>query len=451
MPNGPEYQSKLRSALEWSLQATVRQHPGLLYGVSNEVKDGIPLYTQLSQIDRQDVLEIIDSRDVGLTIGESNGETADSMLSHILGQKHADAWPDNKPAWKVILLEHIHSGGSDHVALARLDVAFFAHHAIADGLSGVAFHASLMDNFPSISASLSPPSWPMALNEMRPVPAAVEECVDCLSCTCAVCSSSPSTCDQRVWAGTAMSRVPMVDFRSMVRIVAISARNLSVVLQKCKRSGITLTGLLHAVICTSLCRVIKEEVPGFRAVTPFSVRRHTKASNGDVVNHVSFLTSYVGGTQLSRVKGCEGGSAAEEQHITQMARSIGSDMAAKVKQFPHDGMATQLSRIQDLMSHCRCQGGRARQHTYELSNLGSSSDVVPPDDSNLALEKLVFTQCGMGAGPAIGFNCVSTRGGPLTISITWQEGVVEESLIERVSRDLEDWFGCGRAKINRGS
>ncbi|KAI5458679.1 hypothetical protein BGZ63DRAFT_474313 [Mariannaea sp. PMI_226] len=415
---------------KWSLQATIRQHPGLLYGVSDEAKAGIPLFRQMYQIDRRDVLEVIDSRYIDSTNGELSEATPDAVLSRIIGERHAELWPINKPAWKVIVLEHIHAckdRESNHVALVRFDIAFLAHHAIADGLSGISFHRSLMEHFQDISRELSPPPWPMVFDEIRATPAPVEDCVDCLSCTCAICSSSNS-CDEQVWSGAVISPVPAVGFKSMVRMVTIPTERLSDVLQKCKRSNITLTGLLHALICTSLYRGIKD-VPGFRVVTPFSVRRHTKASDRDIVNHISFLTSYVPRTELSKIEKCEPGSATEEQHIIQLARSVGSDMAIKVNQFPHGGMATQLSHVQDFMSLCESQGGKKRSCTYELSNLGSASNISTPNSSNLKLEKLAFTQCGMVAGPAIGFNCASIRECQTNMGTKMESEIVTEWII----------------------
>lgn len=45
---------------------------------------------------------------------------------------------------------------------------------------------------------------------------------------------------------------------------------------------------------------------------------------------------------------------------------------------------------------------------------------------------MVFTQCGMVTGAAIGCSVVSTRRGPLVAGITWMEGVVEVELLERI-------------------
>lgn len=363
--------------------------------------------------------------------------TADVMLCRILGERHADLWLNNKPAWKVVVIEHIHcprSQDPENERVTRLDIAFFAHHAIADGLSGIAFHTSLMEALQNLSELSYPPTWPI-VSSPKNAPPAVEERVGCLPCTCTICNS-PSTCKGPVWAGNPISPAPLVDLKSMVRVLSISAEMLSSVLKRCKLSNITLTGFLHALICTFLCRGVKD-VPGIRAVTPFSVRRATGVSEREIVNHISFLSTYVPGEDLSNVEDSERGSTTEEQRIIQLAQFFSSDIATKVKQFPHGSMFTHLDGVKDLLSLCQSQAGTERIYTYELSNLGSASSVPNQPSDHLKLDKLIFTQCGMVSGPAIGFNCASIRGGSFTISITWERGVVEESLIEQLAKDLE--------------
>ncbi|KAJ4269004.1 Alcohol acetyltransferase [Fusarium torreyae] len=449
----PPGESRLDFSLERALQSTIHLHPGLLYGVSDESEAGVPLYRQVHHIDRQDVLNIVTSQDINSISSESTGKVADALLSQVLGEGHSELWPENKPAWRVVVLKHIHdSNNSDsrQSSLIRLDIAFFMHHAIADGLSGIGFHASFMDIFKSVLGLQNPPSWPMIFEDRRATPVAIEERVDCLSCDCNICNS-PGVCDQKAWGGAPISLAPTLNFKSLVRIVTIPPKELSSVLQNCKRSKITLTGLLHSLICTTLRRGIKEDVPGFRSVTPFSVRRHTGASDRDIVNHVSFLTSYVSRTELDKIYDCELGSTAEEQHIIDLARSFGKEIMTRVKEFPHGSMVTRQNRIEDMLSHCQSQGGTERQYTYELSNLGSTSDIVAPEDSGLELEKLVFTQCGIVAGPAMAFNCASTKGGPLVIGITWERGIVEEAVVDHVARELESRLGCGDTDGNHQS
>ncbi|RSL41027.1 hypothetical protein CEP53_013016 [Fusarium sp. AF-6] len=434
-PSAPTI-NRLQFALERCIQETIRQHPGLCYGVSDEMNAGIPLFRQLDYINRRDVLEIIDARHVSVPT-DMNQSTADVVLNRVLGERHANLWLNNRPAWKVVVIEHVHSPrreDPENSGLTRLDIAFFAHHAMADGLSGIAFHASLMEAFQNILELSYPPTWPMVFTP-KDAPPAVEERVNCLPCTCTICSS-PSICKGPVWAGNPISPAPLVDFKSMVRIISISAENLSGVLKRCKLSNITLTGLLHALICTSLCRRFKG-IPGIRAVTPFSVRKLKNASGREILNHISFLTTYVPGTELGKIAGSTLGSAVEEQHVIQLAQHFSNDIGTKVKQFPHGSMFTHLSGVKGFLSLCQSQVGTERLYTYELSNLGSASSIPIQSRNQLKLDKLVFTQCGMVTGPAMSFNCASVRGGSLTISITWEWGVVEESLIEQVAQDLK--------------
>ncbi|KAF5003150.1 hypothetical protein FDECE_10295 [Fusarium decemcellulare] len=361
------------------------------------------------------------------------GESApDVVLTQTLERLHTGLWPPGKPAWKVVFLEHFDESDGPRI---RLDIAFLAHHAIADGMSGISFHTSLMENFQHLSKFHDLPPWPMIFPDRRPSPKQVEEFIDTLSCTCEICNGS-SVDNEPIWGGNVISSSSPTDFKSRVRLITIHSKKLSELLRGCKQSKITLTGLLHGFICASLCHRVKE-APGFRGVTPFAVRNHTKASSRDIVNHVSFLTSFVPGTKLQEIRESTPHSAAEEHLIIQLAESMGREIATTVKQFPHGCMTTKISRIENMEAHCGGQEGKERSCTYELSNLGSVSSIPIFPHEGLKLEKLVFTQCGMVVGPALSFNCASVRDGLFTMSITWEEGIVEESLVEYLARDLQ--------------
>ncbi|EWG51648.1 hypothetical protein FVEG_16830 [Fusarium verticillioides 7600] len=423
--------NELDNALEYSLQATIRQHSGLRYGICDAKEAGVPLFRQIRAFDREDVLKVIDGQDVNGNDGKDGGKTEDT-LSKVLENGHSELWLENKPAWKVVIMKHTSNYASG--PSITLHIAFFAHHAISDGLSGVAFHASLMSNF-KLDTPV-PAKWPLELNEVQDPPPTIEERVGCLSCNCTTCTT-PDKSDEPVWGGGPIPSAPTVNFESRVRIVTVPAAPFSALLRKCKKANVTVTGLLHAIICASLNASIKENIPGFRTVTPFSARRHTGASDGDIVNHISYLTSYVSREDLQKLRDYHRGSDTEEQLIIDLARRFSNEVARKVKEFPHGSMVTKLSQVSDVLRECQHQSGTERRYTYELSNLGSVSSICPPEGSGIKLERLVFTQCGFVAGPALGFNCVSTRRGDFSISITWQKGIVEESIVEDITRELD--------------
>ncbi|KAF4501665.1 hypothetical protein FAGAP_2117 [Fusarium agapanthi] len=423
------------NALEHALQATIRQHAGLQYGISDEKEAGVPLFRQIRTFGRQDILGVVDSQHVKAH-DEEAVDANDDALSKSLQNGHSELWPEDKPTWKVVVVKHT----SDFTSGApfRLHIAFFAHHAIADGLSGVAFHASLMNNLKLDTST--PARWPLELNEVQDPPPTIEERVDCLSCNCAICTT-PDKSDESVWGGGPIPAAPTVNYKSCVRIVTVPAAPFSSLLQKCKQANITVTGLLHAIICSSLNNSVEEDIPGLRAVTPFSARRHTGASDSEIVNHISYLTTYVTEEELQKIKAYKQGSTTEEERVIDLARRFSNEVATKAKEFPHGSMATKLSQVHDIIQECHSQGGTQRRYTYELSNLGLVSSICPPEGSGIKLDRLIFTQCGFVAGPALGFNCVSTRGGDFTISITWQSGIVAQSVVEDVVQELQSRLG----------
>ncbi|KAF5027000.1 hypothetical protein F66182_874 [Fusarium sp. NRRL 66182] len=428
--SNPSQKERFYFALESSLQTTIQQHPGLLYGISDEAENGIQLYRQLSKFEKQDILEMVDSRDISLASNKPGNTTHEAVLSKVLGERHGEFFTANKPAWKMIVLEHeipSSSRKSAESALQRLDIVFLAHHALADGMSGIPFHASLMANFPSISTSTSAPTWPMILNDLRPAPPQVEESIEFSPCDCEICSSR-STDDRPVWAGPRIPSLPIVSFQSMARIVTISPKDLLDVLRRCKQAKATLTTYLHALICASLVRRIEEDVPGIRASTPFSLRKHTKTSDDDIVDHASNVTCYVSRAQLNKLAACEAGSVTEEQHIGDLAQFFRREIVSKVNQFPHGDMIAKISQVTDFdfASFSQSRAGKERTTTYELSNLGSASTVIPPHDSGLVLDKMVFSQCSSVTGQALGFNC---------------HGVVQESLVDAVAMELQTRLG----------
>jgi hypothetical protein len=431
------------SALEIAIQATIRQHSGLRYGISEQTDRGIPMFEQLRTIEREDVLEIIP--------GEHSG-TPDKSLSEVLRKFHTNLWLHEKPAWKAVVVEYLAEGLK---TTPRLHIAFFAHHAIADGLSGIAFHTSLMENLNFVPDPSLSPNWPLELGDCQKIPPAVEECMDISPCKCAICDTQNVTTPS-VWAGGNISSTPIIDFQSRVRIITVPQAELSNLLQRCKLAKATLTGLLHAYICIALRRalssnrMIQGSEQGFQSVTPFQIRQHTGASERDILNHVSYLTTYVPHIELDRTVTHERFSESEAKGILELARFFSHDLVNKVKAFPHgSNMAGQLSQIEDPLQQCQSQSGQKRQYTYELSNLGSTSSIIPPEGSGVTLERLAFTQCGLVAGPALCFNCVSFKGGPLTLSITWQTGTVLESVVERVANELEARLGCP-SNLERG-
>jgi hypothetical protein len=216
-----------------------------------------------------------------------------------------------------------------------------------------------------------------------------------------------NTDNGHIWAGGVVSLPSLNDYRSRVILVTVKPDVISALIADCRQLGITLTNLLHGIICATLSHLVND-APGFRAITPYSARRFTKAHLDDIVNHVSFARKFVSLSTIQRLKSCKPHSQEEFHHILELAREFSREMDAALAQFPYGNGWAELGHVQDLEAHCRDQAGQDRACTYELSNLGNLGNQSQPKSLSkhgpFALESLAFTQCGTVAGQAIGFN-----------------------------------------------
>lgn len=241
------------------------------------------------------------------------------------------------------------------------------------------------------------------------------------------------------WTATPPSLPSINDYISRVHLITIPSNQVQNILKVCRHLSITLTGLLHGLIISYFSRTIPSS-QGFRAVTPYSMRRFTQTSNDEIVNHISYITTDWKEPLISSVRRTAEGSKEEEAAISQVSSQFQISLLTELSNIPTRGPSAliEISKISDFDKSCEESMKGKRGYTYELSNIGV---VEIPErkegDLRVRLENLAFTQCGMVAGPAVGCSVVSVKGGPLILSLHWQEGVVGEGFMEDMKGFLE--------------
>lgn len=428
--SGPNENQQLRDVLESSLQAIITKQPGLCFAISHETKSSAHLYQQLQTIDLEDVARFVDV--------ECDADDEDSLqraLVHEVEAIHSAIWQPGRPAWKATFI-----CSSVDKSTARVAVSFAAHHAIADGMSGRAFHASLKQELDTALRQGSRPSWPLQLPSTPRVPTLIDDIIDFNDASLRVAEAA----QKPVWGGPPIPSTIPDDFKSRVRFSTFSSQEVSRALAVSKQRGVSLTNLLHGIICISLRRSLRDKnVPAFRSGTPYSLRRFTGASPQAIVNHMSFRPHYTPGSVLDQAARCEEYSPQEEEYINQLAREHRDAMADELARFPKGNVWIGVTGVDDVEGSCRARLGGQRDSSFEFSNLGS----LEVKDGSLSkeggipcvsLEKLVFSQCGQVAGASLAFNCVSIRGGPMTLCISWQDGTISESLVDEVKKGIQD-------------
>jgi hypothetical protein len=421
----------LPTLLENALAKVILRHPPLCCGLINEDKND-PSFVRLESVD---VSKCIIYR----TLHSSSPEEYKQGLIEIFEHQHQQLWPDLhcRPGWKLIFVQ------SKPLPAERtvFDAMFAYHHAIADGLSGMVFHRSMMGAL-NDPATVTMEDSIIKIPDSLILPPPLEDMVDFKVSWWYLLSTlwkemRPkwlSTDSSPPWTGAICSPINIQKYESHVKLITLSANDVTTILAACKKQKTTLTGLLHGLIVASLASRVPSAT-SFTSMTPFSPRYLSGiSSTNDIAAQVCGHSSRYNPEIISAIRASSNPSEIMDQ-IWKIARNFRAEMAAEMALMPNDNIIGMLPYIKNLHNLLLSRIGKPRGDTYEVSNVGSlkSEDMK----GKWKIERIVFTQSGMATGPAFAFNVASVVGGPLTISVTWLEGEIEEKLVAEIIEDVQ--------------
>ncbi|MCJ1248974.1 hypothetical protein MMC30_006195 [Trapelia coarctata] len=393
-----------------------------------------PKFRRLDTIQVKDVLQLLD-----LEKRES--------LAQKLQEFHDQQWPiERKPLWKLVVMREPQIASDTSIG-SKLHIAFIYHHVIGDGLSGTAFHMSLLRELEDIEqTSQDLQEAPKAID--TPVSTSLIEPIEKLTVLPlswlflikqVVQEYAPRWligAPSPLWAGLPIQTLDKCPFRSRVRIVTIQADGVESLLEEGKKHSVTLTSLLTAALVSALADALPG-APRFLGMTPYTLRRVTGTSMDNMVNQTSsFETSYQANF-LNRIRKASNAKERVES-LWNTAGYFHAQMQDELARCPLDNLVGLLPYVFDHIKYYQKKIGKAREATWELSNLGVFRTTQESLPGSWRLENMTFTQGAQPVGPAFAVNCVSVQGGPLTIAITWQDSVVHEDIIDALAHDFAD-------------
>jgi hypothetical protein len=234
------------------------------------------------------------------------------------------------------------------------------------------------------------------------------------------------------WIDTENTLSGIGDYKSRVHFISIPAGDVDRLLLACRKATVTLTALLQGVIGISL---IELDITSFTAHVPYSMRRFTGTPESEMVNQISTMcTNYNSSfiTDLTR-------NTQDTERIWKIARHFRDAMKGEMARAPTDNSLGMLPYLSDYHDFFRKKLGKPNS-TFEISNLGVFKDSAKEQAAQKCrweIKRMVFSQSAMVVGPALGFNCVSVENGPLMISLTWLDGIVEDPQIESLASKVE--------------
>ena len=219
--------------------------------------------------------------------------------------------------------------------------------------------------------------------------------------------------------------------------MALPPETVATLLVLTKKKSTSLTSLLTSSVVCSLSDALPS-ANAFRSITPYTLRgRATETSKDEMCNQTSAFTTNFPGKILQAFREKTPNYLAQHaEDIWSVARHVQTQQQAELEKCPRDNLVGLLSYVSDPINFYRSKFGKAREATFEVSNLGPIDFGYTPG-SVWDVRAVTFSQGAQPVGPAFSVNCASVKGKGLTITVAWQEGVVEEAVIEEVVRGFE--------------
>lgn len=416
---------------------------------------GVTIQDESTPTPRFERLKTIDFRDIVGIIEQDPEGSQDAWLQ--VGLRTKLDRVEELPAWRVIVAVKAStlSLASPSAASGELKftLAFFGHHAIVDGISCGAFHATFLD---ALNLHISSPS---ALQDQAIVPVpklpllrSLEEGTD-LPLTIwfillvAFKEYIYNPVDLLAWTGAPIpQKVPKAPCQVRLRSFLIPPAMVAALVKKCRAEGATLTGLVVALIARKLGTMYPDH-KHFAAGLPFSFRRFTGHGPRDmgvlVSNLMPLFSSEAKAPRgyISCATGllAEGKATAEDAQLWESARKTKEFIQNKTAS-PKNQNVAMLKFASDYASFFMKKLGGRRETAFEVTNITTIDGGV---DSEASKGKAYFDKawfCGglsTYAAPYV-ISLVSVKGGSMSVCVTWEEGVISEEEGVEMTEMLEE-------------
>ncbi|KAF7356364.1 hypothetical protein MVEN_00968800 [Mycena venus] len=368
-----------------ALREVIKAHPSLCVRLKNESCSNAA-FTRLHNIDLSHIVEFRD---------DDSLETA--LESQLAQGFDMDA---DLPLWRIQVL------GDNTVILG-------IHHVIGDGLSTIAFHASLLRALRNVPIGDASPlvQIPDTITLLPPVEAATNvrpSLSTIFDEVYKLFAPKYLTSDRSAWSG---NPVPSVSggLRTHVRLLAIPAPDVTAFCTICRTHRTTLTSAFYALIVALLSRMLADDshYKSISSTVAISLRGTAGMSGDAICDYVSAHRTYP--------------PANANFNWTTAARYATKLRKQKRKARESIGMLRFL--FGNYVPYMRGHLGKKRASGFVLSNLGRFDARTVEGTWNIV--NAVFAQCDVMVGAAFKMNVATlwlvTQLAPLSLPLSAQK------------------------------
>lgn len=422
--------AKLRDVVFLALCRVIKQHAALCCAITGEDTE-TPSFKRVASINLAEIVTFVPLDDPS-TFSEHFSQYLEQMWQKI----------DQRPPWKLVVF---HQAGEQ---IDTINATFLYHHGIADGLGGAAFHRAFLKE---LNATRNRPETSMETPELVEVPTdtkladPIEKLIKIPISLRFLASQVLQEYGPRMffkpkkapWAGRKCEALDTLPYKCRSRLVSIPATAAAALLEEARKEKSTITALFNGVIVVALAEAVPTAA-SFIGCTPYTMRRVTGTSMDVLTNETTGLDTLYDEKLLDDVRSNLKKSADRKPVIWQAARFYHELMTAELKKCPKDNPVGLIPYIANFRTFYEKKIGHPREIAFELSNLGAFKAAEAQEVGGWEVDDAIFSQSPQVVGAAVNVNLASAVGGALNLTFTWQDGVLEESVIDGIVREVQN-------------
>ncbi|KAJ7785872.1 alcohol acetyltransferase [Mycena metata] len=300
------------------------------------------------------------------------------------------------------------------------------HHAIGDGLSGIAFHQSLLAALQDVvagddsslvaipqSLSLLPPIE--AVTKLRPsIRKAIKEVLALFLPTSWTALSS-------AWTANPVLEIPKI--KPGVKLIAFTPEEMATFAATCRSHGATLTSAFYVLAVATISRLVPPNAPQYKtlsALVAVSLRTVTATPADVMCDYVSVHHTY---------------PAVHTTFQWPAAARYAADLQRQ-KSAAREEVGLLYLLFGNVAPYFRGMLGKKRGGTFEVSNTGRVS--VGKHAGPWRIERMVFAQSDPIVGAALKINVIGDPTGAVNIALTWGKDSIDEAAVESFAAQFQD-------------
>jgi hypothetical protein len=304
-------------------------------------------------------------------------------------------------------------------------VIFAFHHGIGDGLSGVAFHQSLLAALQDVIVGDESPlvSISQSLSLLPPIEAVTNVWPSLFKIITEVFSLfAPASWKPGYSSWTANPVPQTAEFIPHVKLLTFTSDEMAVFAKTCRSHSATVTSAFYVLTTATLSRLVSPRSPPYKTLSAYvavSLRGAARAPANAMCDYVAAHHTY------PLIHPAFQWPAAARYAATLQRQKHAARQSVGIIYFLFGNIAPFF----------RGMLGGKRGGTFEISNAGR---VAVPASGRWNMRRMVFAQADLVTGQALKVSVIGDPTGAVNVALTWGEASIDGALVESFAVQFQE-------------